>query len=87
MRALLRALSRRLAQGLIRGYQLVLSPWLGANCRYHPSCSQYALEALDSHGPLRGGWLALKRLGRCHPFAGESFTCDPVPARTDWKTP
>ena len=83
MRAPLRAVIR----AAIRAYQLALSPWLGANCRYHPSCSHYALEALETHGTLRGGWLTLKRLGRCHPFAGESFTCDPVPARNDWKTP
>ena len=65
----------------IRGYQIVLSPWLGTNCRYHPTCSHYALEALETHGAARGSWLALKRIGRCHPFASaECYTCDPVPA-------
>jgi hypothetical protein len=78
-RALERAL-RAVLRGVIRGYQRLLSPWLGRSCRYHPTCSQYALEALDTHGAARGGWLALKRIGRCHPFAGECYTCDPVPA-------
>ncbi len=65
----------------LRGYQIVLSPWLGTNCRYHPTCSHYALEALETHGAARGSWLALKRIGRCHPFASaECYTCDPVPA-------
>ena len=53
---------------LIRCYQWLTSPLLGQNCRFHPSCSQYALEAVQSFGILRGGWLALKRLGRCHPW-------------------
>jgi len=51
----------------IRGYQLVISPWTASSCRYYPSCSQYALEAVQTHGVLRGGWLAVRRLGRCHP--------------------
>lgn len=71
---------RALLRGAVRGYQTLLSPWLGTSCRYHPTCSHYALEALDTHGAVRGGWLALKRLGRCHPFAGDCYTCDPVPA-------
>lgn len=62
---------------LIRGYQLLLSPLLGPRCRYHPSCSHYALEALDVHGPLRGSWLALRRIGRCHPLRPGGY--DPVP--------
>ena len=77
MRAFPRALSRRLAHGIIRGYQIVLSPWLGANCRYHPTCSQYALEAIDRHGALKGTWIAGKRILRCHPFHPGGF--DPVP--------
>ena len=65
----------------LRGYQIVLSPWLGTSCRYHPTCSHYALEALETHGAARGSWLALQRIGRCHPFASaECYTCDPVPA-------
>ena len=73
--------ARALIRTAIRGYQVVLSPWLGASCRYHPTCSHYALEALETHGAARGSWLALKRIGRCHPFASaECYTCDPVPA-------
>jgi putative membrane protein insertion efficiency factor len=53
----------------IRGYQLVISPWTMSSCRYYPSCSQYALEAVQGHGVLRGGWLAARRLGRCHPWS------------------
>lgn len=62
---------------LVRGYQIVLSPLLPASCRYFPSCSAYAIEALQKHGAIRGGWLALKRIGRCHPFRPGGF--DPVP--------
>jgi uncharacterized protein len=53
---------------LIRVYQLVISPWTASACRYYPSCSQYALVAIKRHGVVRGGWLALRRLGRCHPW-------------------
>jgi len=66
---------------LIRGYQLFVSPVLGANCRYAPSCSQYAVEAIDSHGAVRGSWLAVKRVGRCHPWGGSGY--DPVPSGQD----
>lgn len=62
---------------LIRIYQLTLSPLLGANCRYQPTCSQYAVEALKIHGPLKGGWLGLKRILSCHPWGGHGY--DPVP--------
>lgn len=61
----------------IRAYQAVLSPWLGPACRFEPSCSEYAVEAVSRHGALRGGWLALRRIGRCHPLGG--FGYDPVP--------
>jgi hypothetical protein len=61
----------------VRGYQVVLSPHLPASCRYYPSCSHYAIEALEKHGALRGGWLAAKRIARCHPFRPGGF--DPVP--------
>lgn len=64
---------------LIRLYQLLVSPWLGGNCRFEPTCSAYAVEALERHGVLRGGWLALKRIGRCHPWGGSGY--DPVPPR------
>ena len=53
---------------MIRGYQLFISPLLGHNCRFYPSCSQYALEALRRHGPVRGSWLAVRRILRCHPW-------------------
>lgn len=66
-----------LLRAAIRIYQWVLAPVLGANCRYEPSCSHYAYEALGVHGPLIGSWLALRRLLRCHPWGG--FGYDPVP--------
>ncbi len=62
---------------LIRGYQRVISPLLPPSCRFHPSCSQYALEAVTRHGALRGSWLAARRLVRCHPFHPGGY--DPVP--------
>lgn len=62
---------------LVRGYQVAISPLLPPACRYTPSCSQYAIEALRRYGALRGGWLALRRLGRCHPFRAGGH--DPVP--------
>ncbi|MBI2317886.1 MAG: membrane protein insertion efficiency factor YidD [Betaproteobacteria bacterium] len=62
---------------LIRGYRYAISPMLGAHCRFHPSCSEYALEALARHGSLRGGWLSLKRLARCNPWQAGGY--DPVP--------
>jgi len=64
---------------MIRAYQLLLSPLLGQHCRFTPSCSQYAAEAIRVHGAMRGSWLALKRIGRCHPFCAGGF--DPVPPR------
>jgi uncharacterized protein len=68
---------RRLLLALIRAYQRVLSPALPPSCRFHPSCSQYALEAVGRYGALRGVWLAARRLARCHPFHPGGF--DPVP--------
>lgn len=65
----------------VRLYQLVLSPFLGGRCRYLPSCSEYAIEALRTHGAIRGSALAVKRVGRCHPFAGYGY--DPVPKKKD----
>jgi putative membrane protein insertion efficiency factor len=70
-------LPRWLLVTLIRGYQRVLSPVLPPSCRFRPSCSQYALEAVRRHGALRGSWLAARRLARCHPFHPGGF--DPVP--------
>jgi hypothetical protein len=61
----------------VRAYRLVLSPYVGHGCRYQPTCSVYALEALERHGAMMGGWLALRRIGRCHPWGGSGY--DPVP--------
>jgi uncharacterized protein len=68
---------RRILGTAIRGYQLIISPLLPPSCRFTPSCSQYALEAVGRHGALRGSWLAARRLARCHPFHPGGF--DPVP--------
>ena len=59
--------------GLIKLYQWGLSPLIGPKCRYTPSCSHYALEAFKKYGPLKGGWLAIKRIARCHPWGGQYF--------------
>ena len=67
----------RLLMGAVRLYQIILSPFFGGQCRFHPTCSTYALHALESHGPLRGTGLALKRLLKCHPFHPGGF--DPPP--------
>lgn len=61
----------------IRFYQIAISPLLPSACRFTPTCSQYAVEALRRHGPLKGGWLALRRICRCHPWGGSGY--DPVP--------
>ncbi len=68
---------RYVATILIRIYQWTVSPLLGPTCRFHPSCSNYALEAINRFGMFRGGWLTVKRLGRCHPWHPGGF--DPVP--------
>lgn len=70
-------LMRWLLRGLIRGYQLFISPLLGPRCRFYPTCSNYALEAIETHGALKGSWLALRRLLRCHPWGDGGV--DPVP--------
>jgi putative membrane protein insertion efficiency factor len=62
---------------LVRLYRVAISPWLGANCRFDPTCSSYAIEALQRHGILKGSWLAMRRIGRCHPWGGSGY--DPVP--------
>ena len=61
----------------VRAYQVALSPMLGGQCRYFPTCSAYGIEALEKHGALRGTWLTVRRIGRCHPFRPGGF--DPVP--------
>ncbi|MEE4187198.1 MAG: membrane protein insertion efficiency factor YidD [Roseobacter sp.] len=61
----------------VRAYRLLFSPWVGFNCRYQPTCSQYALDALEKHGGLRGSWLAACRICRCHPWGKSGY--DPVP--------
>lgn len=72
----------RLLVWLVRGYQLLVSPMLGQNCRFYPTCSNYAVEALRTHGAGRGSWLALRRVCRCHPWNPGGV--DPVPpARQD----
>jgi putative membrane protein insertion efficiency factor len=65
---------------LIRGYQLLVSPFFPPSCRYFPSCSEYARQAVVRHGPLRGAWLAVRRLASCHPWGGLGY--DPVPEKT-----
>lgn len=64
-------------RALIKGYQWIVSPVLQGSCRFYPTCSSYALEALDIHGPLKGSWLGLKRIARCHPWNDGGV--DPVP--------
>ncbi|RLJ68196.1 membrane protein insertion efficiency factor YidD [Sulfurisoma sediminicola] len=63
--------------GLLRIYKYAISPMLGRSCRFHPSCSEYAIEALERHGPAKGLWLAIRRVGRCHPWHPGGY--DPVP--------
>ncbi|HPQ94222.1 MAG: membrane protein insertion efficiency factor YidD [Thiothrix sp.] len=68
---------KRLLKGMVRGYQLFFSPFLGNNCRFYPSCSHYMLEALEKHGALRGSWLGIRRILRCNPWHEGGL--DPVP--------
>jgi putative membrane protein insertion efficiency factor len=70
--------------GLLKAYRLLISPLYGQVCRYHPSCSAYALESVQRHGAVRGSWLAVRRLARCHPWALGGL--DPVPATFTWRT-
>lgn len=76
-----RSLLTHVLRVLLLGYRYLLSPLLGPRCRFYPSCSAYALEALDCHGALKGAWLATRRIGRCHPWHPGGY--DPVPARPD----
>ena len=75
----------RVLMALITGYRRFISPLLGARCRFAPSCSAYALEAVREHGALRGTWLAARRIGRCHPFNPGGF--DPVPPALHGRRP
>lgn len=68
---------KRILMGLVRGYRLMLSPWLGSACRFNPTCSVYALEALERHGATIGSYLTVARLARCHPWCAGGH--DPVP--------
>ena len=74
-----------LVKQLLRGYQLVISPLLGQRCRFYPTCSQYAIEAVERHGVIRGLWLSVRRVARCHPFHPGGF--DPVPGASNGKAP
>lgn len=70
---------------LIKAYSFIVSPFTGPTCRFHPTCSAYGLEAVEKHGALKGVFLILRRISKCHPWgACESFT-DPVPERFDWR--
>ncbi|MGE8047133.1 membrane protein insertion efficiency factor YidD [Pseudomonas monteilii] len=79
----MRQLTNSILIALVRGYQLCISPIIGSRCRFHPSCSQYSIEALRTHGALRGMWLTVRRLLRCHPLHPGGF--DPVPSKDDTK--
>lgn len=68
---------KALLTALLRAYQYFLRPLLGRNCRFVPSCSEYAMEAIDRHGALRGSWMAIRRVGRCHPWHPGGY--DPIP--------
>ena len=72
---------RNLLIGLLRGYRYLISPLLGNHCRFYPSCSQYALEAIETYGSVQGTWMALRRLSRCHPWHAGGY--DPVPGKSD----
>ncbi|RVU32265.1 membrane protein insertion efficiency factor YidD [Neptunomonas marina] len=76
---MLEKLIKTLLTGLVRGYQLLISPLLGNNCRFYPSCSHYMIEAIETHGIFKGTWLGLKRIGRCHPWNDGGI--DPVPPK------
>jgi uncharacterized protein len=76
MKVILRLLSLPFI-ALIKIYQWIISPWFGQKCRFTPTCSQYALEALKKYGLLKGMWLAIRRISRCHPWGGHGY--DPVP--------
>jgi putative membrane protein insertion efficiency factor len=74
---------KALLLALLRGYRFLLSPWLGNGCRFWPTCSMYAMEAIETHGAARGSWMTLARLARCHPYGRGGV--DPVAAQFRWR--
>ncbi len=74
---------RALLIALLRAYQYLLSPWIGGSCRFWPTCSEYAREAIAAHGAARGSYMTAARLARCHPYGGGGV--DPVPAQFRWR--
>jgi len=74
---------KALLLALIRAYQFLLSPWVGGSCRYWPTCSEYAREAIETHNAARGSYMALVRLARCHPYGAGGV--DPVPEHFHWR--
>lgn len=85
----IRRVPRNAARGAVQFYRYVLSPLLGSNCRYLPTCSEYAEEALRRHGLWAGGWMTAARLCRCHPWgnSGLDFVCEGVPPAARWYLP
>ena len=77
--------ARWLMVRVVRGYQLLVSPLIGNNCRYQPTCSQYCIEAIERFGVWRGSWLTLRRLARCHPWGGSGY--DPLPGSDETPGP
>jgi putative membrane protein insertion efficiency factor len=74
---------KRVLLAFISAYRLLLSPFLGANCRFYPTCSAYAAEAIETHGALRGAWLAVRRILKCHPWHPGGFDPVPTPRRDE----
>ncbi len=74
-------LHHRLAIGVVRFYQYAISPLTGGSCRFYPSCSEYSVQAIREWGVMKGGWMALKRISKCHPWGGRGV--DPVPKREE----
>jgi putative membrane protein insertion efficiency factor len=72
---------KKILIGLIRGYKILISPLLPPSCRFHPTCSVYAMEAIERFGIFKGGWLAVRRILRCHPFHPGGY--DPVPSKSE----
>ncbi|MEO1021782.1 MAG: membrane protein insertion efficiency factor YidD [Bacteroidota bacterium] len=81
---LINLIAKGLVVGLVRFYQLAISPWMGPSCRHQPTCSHYMLQAIEEWGIWTGFWLGIKRIGRCHPWGTEGY--DPVPPNPDKNT-